>query len=292
MKKPLGRGLDSLIPRNKDSVQANQENKIVSNFFEVPLTDILPNDNQPRRVFDNQLLQELSESIKIKGVIQPIIVTKLDNGKYMIIEGERRWRASGLAGKKNIPVIVRNVGTEKERLELALITNAQREDLNAIELALSYKKLMDEHNYKHEDLGLIVGISRSAVTNRLRLLNLPKEVLDLIEKKEISEGHARTLLALNDKKEIIRIANLIKDKNLSVRDLENMVKSYNSKKDSKNNKEKKQDANIITLAKEMESFFNSKVAIRPSKKGGVINIKYNSYDELDTIIKKIRGEQC
>ncbi len=226
------------------------------------------------------------------GVIQTIIVTKLDNGKYMIIEGERRWRASGLAGKKNIPVIVRNVDTEKERLELALITNAQREDLNAIELALSYKKLMDEHNYKHEDLGLIVGISRSAVTNRLRLLNLPKEVLDLVEKKEICDGHATTLLARNAKKEIIRIANLIKDKNLYVRDSENMVKSYNSKKDSKNNKEKKQDANIITIAKEMESIFNSKVAIRPSKKGGVINIKYNSYDELDTIIKKIRGEQC
>ncbi len=207
----------------------------------------------------------------------------------MIIEGERRWRASGIAGRQSIPVVVRNTDTAKERLELALITNAQREDLNPVELAVAYQKLMDEHSYKHEDLGVIVGKSRSAVTNRLRLLNLPKEVLDLIEKKEISEGHARALLSLDDKAEIIRIANIIRDKNLSVRDVENMVKSR-SKPSEKH--EKKQDANILELANEMEVFFNSKVDIKPSKKGGVINIKYNSDDELDTIIKKIRGEQC
>ena len=237
MKKPLGRGLDSLIPRNSEEAQAKHSGVVTSNFFELGLTEIVPNDNQPRRVFDKELLEELAESIKLKGVIQPVIVTKLDSGKYMIIEGERRWRASGIAGRQSIPVVVRNTDTAKERLELALITNAQREDLNPVELAVAYQKLMDEHSYKHEDLGVIVGKSRSAVTNRLRLLNLPKEVLDLIEKKEISEGHARALLSL-------------------------------------------------------EVFFNSKVDIKPSKKGGVINIKYNSDDELDTIIKKIRGEQC
>ena len=192
-------------------------------------------------------------------------------------------------GRQSIPVVVRNTDTAKERLELALITNAQREDLNPVELAAAYKKLMDEHSYKHEDLGVIVGKSRSAVTNRLRLLNLPKEVLDLIEKKEISEGHARALLSLDDKAEIIRIAHLIKDKNLSVRDVENMIKSRSKPSEKK---EKKQDANLLELSREMEVFFNSKVDIKPSKKGGVINIKYNSDDELDTIIKKIRGEQC
>lgn len=289
MKKPLGRGLDSLIPRSSEEAQAKHTGVVTSNFFELGLTEIVPNDNQPRRVFDEGLLQELAESIKLKGVIQPIIVTKLDNGKYMIIEGERRWRASGLAGRQTIPVVVRNTDTAKERLELALITNAQREDLNPVELACAYKKLMDEHNYKHEDLGVIVGKSRSAVTNRLRLLNLPKEVLDLIENKEISEGHARALLSLNDAAEIIRIAYLIKDKNLSVRDVENMIKSLGK---PSGKQEKKQDANILNLAHEMEVFFNSKVDIKPSKKGGVINIKYNSDDELDTIIKKIRGEQC
>lgn len=289
MKKPLGRGLDSLIPRSSEEAQAKHSGVVTSNFFELGLSEIVPNDNQPRRVFDKELLEELAESIKLKGVIQPIIVTKLDNGKYMIIEGERRWRASSIAGSMSIPVVVRNTDTAKERLELALITNAQREDLNPVELAVAYQKLMDEHSYKHEDLGVIVGKSRSAVTNRLRLLNLPKEVLDLIEHKEISEGHARALLSLEDKSEIIRTAHLIKDKNLSVRDVENMMKSRSKTFEKK---EKKQDVNMLELAREMEVFFNSKVDIKLSKKGGVINIKYNSDDELDTIIKKIRGEQC
>ena len=164
MKKPLGRGLDSLIPRSSEEAQAKHTGVVTSNYFELAVTEIIPNDNQPRRIFDEALLEELAESIRLKGVIQPIIVTKLNNGKYMIIEGERRWRASGIAGKKTIPVVVRNTETAKERLELALITNAQREDLNPVELAVAYKKLMDEHNYKHEDLGVIVGKSRSAVS--------------------------------------------------------------------------------------------------------------------------------
>lgn len=290
MKKPLGRGLDSLIPRSSEEAQAKHTGVVTSNYFELAVTEIIPNDNQPRRIFDEALLEELAESIRLKGVIQPIIVTKLNNGKYMIIEGERRWRASGIAGKKTIPVVVRNTETAKERLELALITNAQREDLNPVELAVAYKKLMDEHNYKHEDLGVIVGKSRSAVTNRLRLLNLPKTVLSLIESKEISEGHARALLALNRESDIISIANAVKEKNLSVRDVENMVKAIQNKGTKK--EKKVLDANMQGIAKEMETFFNSKVDIKPSKKGGIINIRYNSDDELDTIIKKIRGEQC
>lgn len=290
MKKPLGRGLDSLIPRSSEEAQAKHTGVVTSNYFELAVTEIIPNDNQPRRIFDEALLEELAESIRLKGVIQPIIVTKLENGKYMIIEGERRWRASGLAGKKMIPVVVRNTETAKERLELALITNAQREDLNPVELAVAYKKLMDEHNYKHEDLGVIVGKSRSAVTNRLRLLNLPKTVLSLIENKEISEGHARALLSLSSESDIISIANAVKEKNLSVRDVENMVKAIQNKGTKK--EKKVLDANMQGIAKEMETFFNSKVDIKPSKKGGIINIRYNSDDELDTIIKKIRGEQC
>ncbi len=290
MKKPLGRGLDSLIPRSSGEAHEKNTGVVTSNFFELSLSEIIPNDNQPRTVFDETLLKELAESIKLKGVIQPIIVTKALNGKYMIIEGERRWRASGLAGKKTIPVVVRNTETPKERLELALITNAQREDLNPVELASAYKKLMEEHNYKHEDLGVIIGKSRSAVTNRLRLLNLPKSVISLIESKQISEGHARALLSIDGDSEKIRIAHMIVDKNLSVRDVENIIKSLSQKKKPK--EAVKTDANITNLAKEMEVFFNSKVNIKPSNKGGVINIKYNSDDELDTIIKKIRGEQC
>ena len=278
MKKPLGRGLDSLIPRSSEEAQAKHTGVVTSNYFELAVTEIIHNDNQPRRIFDEALLEELAESIRLKGVIQPIIVTKLENGKYMIIEGERRWRASGIAGKKTRPVVVRNTETAKERLELP------------VELAVAYKKLMDEHNYKHEDLGVIVGKSRSAVTNRLRLLNLPKTVLSLIENKEISEGHARALLSLSSESDIISIANAVKEKNLSVRDVENMVKAIQNKGTKK--EKKVLDANMQGIAKEMETFFNSKVDIKPSKKGGIINIRYNSDDELDTIIKKIRGEQC
>lgn len=289
MKKPLGRGLDSLIPpRAKEDGSVKSAQPSV-NFFELALTEIIPNDNQPRRRFDENLMAELAESIKLKGVIQPIIVTKTESGKYMIIEGERRWRASGIAGKRTVPVVVRNVETPKERLELALITNAQREDLNPVELAAAYEKLMKEHSYTHEDIGVIVGKSRSAVTNRLRLLTLPESVLKLLENKLLSEGHARALLGLDKQSDMIRIADMAIDKNLSVRETENIVKTLNKRHGDK--KEiKKQDANIYELIKEMEDFFKSKVNIKPSGKGGVISVKYNSDDELDSIIKRIRGE--
>lgn len=291
MKKGLGKGLDALIPRNNNKVlSAGSENSVSGNFFEIDLLNIIPNDNQPRTNFDEAMMEDLVQSIGRNGVIQPIIVTKVDNNKYMIIEGERRWRASGLAGKKTVPAVVRSAETPKERLELALITNLQREDLNPVELAKAYKKLMDEHNYRHEDLGIVVGKSRSAVTNRLRLLNLPEEVLVLIENKKIEEGHARALLGLKNQSDIIKYAELIANKNLSVRDVEKLVKITNEGKPEK--KENIKDPNISSIEKEMEGFFNSKVNIKTSDKGGVINIKYNSDDELDTIIKRIRGEQC
>lgn len=291
MKKPLGRGLDSLIPRSSGTV--DKSSSVSSNYFELPLTSIVPNDNQPRNVFDKELLEELSESIKRDGVIQPIVVTKIDNDKYMIIEGERRWRASGLAGRHNIPAVVRKADTAKERLELALITNIQREDLNPMELARAYSKLMEEHGYRHEDLGIVVGKSRSAVTNRLRLLRLPEQVQNYIEEKKLSEGHARALLGLEDESQALPLSDLIISKNLSVRDVEKLVKKYNGSKDiSVEKKEKKIDPNLSEIVKEMESYFQSRVDIKTSKKGGVIQIKYNSDDELDGIIKKIRGEQC
>ena len=290
MKKPLGRGLGALIPKSEEDAAKNK-GVVTSSHFELQLSEIIPNDNQPRTTFDETLLKELAESIKSKGVIQPIIVTKHNTGKYMIIEGERRWRASGIAGMHTIPVVLRKVDTEKERLELALITNAQREDLNSVELAIAYKKLMDEYNYRHEDLGIIFGKSRSAVTNRLRLLELPKEVLKLIENKTLSEGHARALLGLNNIKDIIPTAKIVIKKDLSVRETESMVKKINSQTDDKHI-DVKVDPNISELVKEMEAFFHSKVNIKAGRRGGVIQVKYNSDDELDTIIKKIRGEQC
>lgn len=284
MKQSLGRGLDALIPRS------NENSQVSNGFLEIDLTEIVRNDNQPRTVFDEILLGELADSIRMKGVIQPIIVTKTDGGKYMIIEGERRWRASGLAGKKTIPAVIKKADTPKERLELALITNAQREDLNPVELARAYDKLMNEYGYRQEDVGLILGKSRSAVANRLRLLTLPKEVLTAIEDKSISEGHARTLLAFENKGDIIALASMIIEKNMTVRDAEAAVKKMKSNKNTSVNEIKKHEPYLTALVSEMESYFHLKVYIKKSQKGGVIEIKYNSDDELDAIIKKIRGE--
>ena len=284
-KQSLGRGLDSIIPRSQTAQSQNN-----NGFMELDITSIVPNDNQPRTFFDGELLEELAQSIRDKGVIQPIIVTKTQDDKYMIIEGERRWRASGMAGKKTIPALLRNVDTPKERLELALITNAQREDLNPVELAKAYAKLIDDHGYRQEDVSQAMGRSRSAVANRLRLLTLPEPVLIALEDKDITEGHAKALLGLHDKGRINEFLMKITDKSLTVRDVENAVKRANEGKERK--PQTALPVHVAAIQAEMEGFFKSKVNIKNKAKGGVIEIKYSSDDELDTIIKKIRGEIC
>lgn len=287
MKQSLGRGLDALIPRSAPKTGGQS-----GGLMEIDLTEIVPNDSQPRTVFDDGLLTELADSIREKGVIQPIILTKAPSGgKYMIIEGERRWRASGLAGKKTIPAVLRSADTPKERLELALITNAQREDLSPVELARAYAKLIEDYGYRQEDIGAVMGRSRSAVANRLRLLTLPEPVLIALEDKDITEGHARALLGLDDKTKITFFLTQIIDKSLSVRETENAVRKASAgEPDVKTAPAPK--PHIAGIRSEIETFFKSKVNIKEKGKGGVIEIKYNSDDELDTIIKKIRGEVC
>ena len=311
-KQRLGRGLNLLIPQGNQSTDNNDDNNSNDNninddstqsnnsvrtntLLELPLTDIIPNDQQPRTVFDDELISELAKSILEKGVIQPIVVTKTDStDKYMIIEGERRWRASGLAGKTTIPAIFRTVDTEVERLELALITNAQREDLNPVELAKAYKKLIDEFNYRQEDLGKMMGKSRSAITNRLRLLNLPSDVLQAIEDKVISEGHGRALLTITDPERTLELYREIVDKDLTVRDIEKLVTKINKSIDDGVNIEVPSsdsiDPHVVALEEEFENFFSSKVIIKDKKGSGTIEIKYRSHDDLDRIIKKVRGE--
>ena len=190
-KRPLGRGIEALIPKNT-------ETKPVT---EIDIVDILPNNDQPRKSFDKDKLNELVESIRQKGVIQPILVHK-EGRRYIIIAGERRWRAAGLAGLKKIPAVVKEINTEKERLELAIIENIQREDLNSVELAKAYKSLIDTYGYTQEKLATHMGKSRSSIANTIRLLNLPNEVLDAIKSEKISEGHARTLITLDSVDEI------------------------------------------------------------------------------------------
>ncbi len=311
-KQRLGRGLNLLIPQGNQTTDSSDDNNNNENnssddntqsnnttktntLLELPLTDIIPNDQQPRTVFDDELISELAKSILEKGVIQPIVVTKTDSSdKYMIIEGERRWRASGLAGKTTIPAIYRKVDTEVERLELALITNAQREDLNPIELAKAYKKLIDDFNYRQEDLGKMMGKSRSAITNRLRLLNLPSDVLQAIEDKVITEGHGRALLTITDPERTLELYREIVDKDLTVRDIEKLVNKVNKNIDDGANIDVASsdsiDPHVGALAEEFENFFSSKVIIKDKNGSGTIEIKYRSHDDLDRIIKKVRGE--
>lgn len=281
-KNPLGRGLETLIPKNENAI--NKKN----NVLELDITDIIPNQEQPRKVFDADKLNELAESIKSRGLVQPIIVTKTGD-KYTIIAGERRWRASGLAGLKKIPVIIRDTPDQKERLELALIENIQREDLNTIELANAYKNLIEKFSYTQEDLSKIVGKSRSAVANILRLLKLPREVIEAVSKNIITEGHARALLGLEENSEIIEAFRIVVNKSLSVRETENLVKRI-KKGEKKDIVEKNEDIFIHSLKSELESFFKTKVNIKKGKKGGTIEIKYNSNEELENIINLIRGQ--
>jgi len=277
-KSSLGKGLESLIPPKADKPKGM--------ISEIDIADIQPNPDQPRTVFDEEALAELSGSIKRNGIIQPLVLAKSDEG-YVIIAGERRWRAAGLAGLRKLPAVVREVEGESEKLELALIENIQREDLGAFELALAYKNLMETHGYRQEDVAEVVGKSRSAVANTIRLLGLPERVLEALKDNRISEGHARALIGLDEHKAVEILIKIIEN-NLSVRETEKLV----SKKDKQNSpkEEKEEDIFLMSLRGEMEEFFRTKIDIKPSKKGGTIEIKYTSNDELDRIIKTIRGE--
>lgn len=277
-KSPLGRGLESLIPKGESTQKAP---------VEVDITDIIPNSEQPRQKFDSDKLIELAESIKSKGLIQPIIVTK-QGEKYVIIAGERRWRACGLAGLKKISVIVKDINDDKERLELALIENIQREDLNSVEVAVAYKNLIEKFGYTQEELSKIVGKSRSAVANLLRLLKLPKEVINSLSENEITEGHARALLGLEEKDDILNVFRIVVKRKLSVRETERLIQRV-KKGGIKKESFQERDVFIDALEKEFEEFFKTKVNIKQKKNGGTIEIKYTSNDELNTILEMIRG---
>lgn len=278
-KNPLGKGLESLIPK------AEKTRTIVN---EIDIADIIPNPDQPRKVFNEEALAELTDSIRKNGVIQPLVLAHgEEEGTYVIIAGERRWRASGLAGLRRVPAVVRELTKDTEKLELALIENIQREDLGPLELARAYKNLMDTHGYRQEDVADVVGKSRPAVANTVRLLGLPAKVIKALEEGRISEGHARVLIGLDEKKAVEILIKIIEN-NLSVRDVEKLV----SKKERAEiaSGEQDDDVFVMSLKAEMEEFFRTKIEIKPGKKGGTIQIKYSSDDDLDRIIKTIRGE--
>ena len=275
IKKGLGRGLSSLIG----------ETKVESQINKLSLSDIAPNKYQPRKDFDQENLEDLTNSIKERGVIQPIIVRESNssNAKYEIIAGERRWLAAQKAGLHDIPVVITNVDDLKS-LEFAIVENVQRHDLNPLEEAQGYKRLIDEFSYDQEKVSKFIGKSRSYITNSLRLLNLPTEVLKLLEEKKISAGHCKILVGLDNAS---FLASKIVEKKLSVRQAENLVKSL---KTTKNFLRKNIDPNIQDLEKSVSDKIGLNVIIKNNKRNkGTITFSYKEIDQLNKIIDIIKS---
>lgn len=286
--KGLGKGLDSLIVEKISVSDIDSFDDNVSRETLLNINLIEPNRDQPRRHFDEDSLQELADSIKMHGVIQPLIVQKKDK-IYEIIAGERRWRASRLAGLKEIPVIVKDY-SKQEIFEVALIENLQREDLNAIEEAVAYHKLIEEFHLKQDEVADRVGKSRVAVTNSMRLLKLDSRVQQMLIDDMISGGHARALLGIKDAEEQYILANKVFDEKLSVRETEKLVKKVLSIKPIKQQIPEQEDYHVIyqKIEENMKRILGSKVEIKKKVNNkGKIEIEYYSLDELERIIELI-----
>ena len=287
VKKGLGKGLYSLISEKFDTEKVNNETTDVSRETFVKVTQVEPNNGQPRRNFNEDSLQELADSIKQHGIIEPLIVQKKGN-VYKIIAGERRWRAARIAGLKEIPVILKEY-TDQEVFEIALIENIQREDLNPIEEALAYKKLIDEFGLKQDDVANRVGKSRVAVTNSMRLLKLDGRVQQMLVDDMLSGGHARALLSIIDVEQQYQTAMKVFDEKLSVRDTERLVKKLLEEKPEIVQKTDSSSQVIYhDLEEKLKSIIGSKVVInRKANNKGKIEIEYYSTDELDRIVELI-----
>lgn len=287
-KKGLGKGLDSLIIDKLDHTsKKGNETDTVSRETTININKIEPNKEQPRTHFDEDSLHELADSIKLHGIIQPLIVHKVGE-RYEIIAGERRWRAARIAGLKEVPVIVKEY-TDQQVLEIALIENIQREDLNAIEEAMAYEKLVHDFNLKQDEVAERVGKSRVAVTNSMRLMKLDKRVQQMVIDDMISGGHARALLGIVDKEAQYNVAMKVFDEKLSVRDTEKLVRSILKEKPEKEVAIAKEDDYIYRdLENRMKNIFGSKVEIRrQANDKGKIEIEYYSQEDLDRIIELI-----
>ena len=279
-KSALGKGLGALIPETNNI----EEKEIESNntIREIDINKIVPNEEQPRKIFDEEKLTSLSESIKENGIIQPIVVVK-DKEFYKIVAGERRWRAAKIAGIKKVPIIEKKLN-DKEVMELSLIENLQREDLNPIEEAEAYKRLIDDFNLTQEAISTKVGKSRPVIANSLRLLNLHDKVKQYIIESTISVGHGRLLLEINDKEKQFEAAKRIIDDGLNVRQTEKLIKEILEKKDRKKVPVKK-DIYIKEMEDRLKNVLGTKVYINNGKKKGKIEIEYYSKEDLERLIE-------
>lgn len=290
----LGKGIDSLISNKVNTKQLNtgivSENVGKEPVSKVKLSLVEPNREQPRKKFDEEGLAELADSIKQYGIIQPLIVQDKKD-YYEIIAGERRWRAAKLAGLKEVPVIIRDL-TEQEVMEISLIENIQREDLNPIEEALAFKRLLEEFNLKQEEVAKRVSKSRTAVTNSMRLLKLTDEVQQMVIDGKLTTGHARCLISIEDPELQKNIALQIIEKNLSVRDTEQLMKNLQKKKEKKEKEEKDTALAAIyeNIAEQMKQILGTKVEIHQKNKNkGKIEIEYYSQYELDRLLELIKS---
>ncbi len=274
-KKVLGRGIGALLP------SAEEDKRLITCGIE----EIVPNRHQPRKVFDSEKLKELAASVKEKGVIQPLLARRIDSG-YELVAGERRWRAAQMAGLREVPVILREV-RDTEMLELALIENIQRAELNPIEEAEGYQKLISEFDYTQEELSIRVGKERSTITNYLRLLRLPEQIREDITKGVVSTGHAKAILGLESPKRQLEAHSLVVEKGLSVRETEVLVKRLAKGQPVK--KAKKTNADIERLQEGLMRSLGTKVKVAGSGRKGRIVIEYYSPDELDRLVIILKG---
>lgn len=286
----LGKGLDSLIPSstpvtNKADSKPEAKPEKPDTFVDINLVE--PNREQPRKHFDEDALQELSDSIKQYGLIQPILVQDRKS-YYEIIAGERRWRASKMAGLKKVPVIIRNL-TEQEIVEISLIENIQREDLNPIEEAQAYKRLLEEFNLKQDEVAERVSKSRTAVTNSLRLLKLCDEVQQMIISNMLSTGHARAIITVEDPEEQYALAQKIFDEKMSVREVEKYIKGMNKPVKAKKKKNESLEAIYESTEEKLKNALGTKVQItsRETEGSGKIDIEFYSHDDFERIIEKL-----
>ena len=273
-KKGLGRGLSSLIG----------DSDIKTSKDKISISSIIPNKNQPRKLFEKEALEELKNSIKERGIIQPLIVRKSDDldGKFELIAGERRWQAAQSAGLHEVPVVVIEADNLKS-LELAIIENVQRKDLNPIEEAESYNNLIKNFGYDHEKVSQFIGKSRSHISNSIRLLSLPEKILDLIRNNKISQGHAKVLVGLEN---ALLLTDKIIKKKLSVRQLESLVRIF---KNGSNKSFKSKDSNILAAENDLSQKIGMRVVLNNKKNNsGILSIEYKGIDQLDRLIDVIK----
>lgn len=278
----LGKGLDALFMENIiDESSGPQTLKI---------TEIEPNRSQPRSEFDEESLRELADSIAMHGVLQPLLVRPTADGGYQLVAGERRWRASRMAGLSEVPVIIREM-TDSEMMQIAMIENLQRENLTPLEEALGYKRLMDEYNFTQEEISKTVGKSRPVIANALRILNLPEEVLELLREGKISAGHARALLAFQNQDRMLQTARQIEANDLTVRDIERLAKKMNASEEKPEISHKKRDPFYDEVEISLHEHLSRKIKVNNVKnEGGVLEIEFYSQDDLKELAKILGGE--